>query len=395
MLRVQALSVSPKEIERLTLMKTVMRHRHLCVIAVAVIMCQAALGAESGAATVRPHHTLRLTLNEFSILNVSEMDGLMKYGGSGDFQLRMAKEGNEVIWIVTIDNPRLAELLPVFVAEKTVKLLQSLDVQNISPDQKIALEAVKSLTQKLEFAQKNPSWDSIRLAGSVEKTEKGLFLKTEDETVQLTGSQLGAIGQQAGKSIIAEGMVKLPGELEVSRYIEKRENTLEIFVMSLCPFGKAATSSLVEHLAQTQFSPVPSLEIHYLFYKQEKDGKATFTSLHGEEEILENLVQIVIRDSFPEFYIAYLLHRAEDGKSSWTEVVRKVGGSEADAQNIANRIKGERDVLIRKEYDYAASRYGITDKSPSFVWEGEPVSNLRKIPAFRNFDLASKGACAH
>src|SRR5690242_15372152 len=57
-----------------------------------------------------PHYVLRLNLNEFSILNVSEMDGLLKYGGSGDLRLRMAKEENSVVWTLTIESPRLMEL---------------------------------------------------------------------------------------------------------------------------------------------------------------------------------------------------------------------------------------------------------------------------------------------
>ena len=69
--------------------------------------------------------------HEFSILNVSEMDGLSKYGGSGDFQLKMAKEGSYVVWNVTVDNPRMMELLGIFVGEKTMKLVQSLDPNNL------------------------------------------------------------------------------------------------------------------------------------------------------------------------------------------------------------------------------------------------------------------------
>ncbi len=62
-----------------------------------------------------PKFILRLNLNEFSILNVAEMDGLLKYGGSGEFKLNMAREGtNEVVWTVTVENPRLMELLGIF-----------------------------------------------------------------------------------------------------------------------------------------------------------------------------------------------------------------------------------------------------------------------------------------
>lgn len=341
-----------------------------------------------------PHYTLLLSLNEFSILNVSEMDGLLKYGGSGDFRLRMTKEGNEVMWTVTIDNPRLMELLGVFVGEKTIKLVQELDVEHLNPTHKIALGSIKSLTQKLEYARLNPTWETISLTGIAEKKQEGWTLRTEDEMVRLTGSKLAIFDKQVGKELIVEGVMKVAGELEVASIREKRLNTLEVFVMSLCPFAQSTTTKLFEHLAESKHMPVPNLEFHYLFYKQSKDGKGVFTSLHGEEEVIENLAQIVIRDSFPEFFMPYLLQRVVSGKSPWTEVAQKAGIKEADAQKIAQWIKDKRNTLIQKEYDYAVANYGITDGSPSFVWESKRVTNLRKIAAFRNYDQGAKGACS-
>ncbi len=93
-----------------------------------------------------PHYVLSLNLNEYAILNVSEMDGLQKYGGSGDFRLNMAKVGSNVVWNVTVDNPRLMELLGVFVGERTIKLVQSIKADALESDQRVALDCVKSLT---------------------------------------------------------------------------------------------------------------------------------------------------------------------------------------------------------------------------------------------------------
>src|ERR1017187_2749068 len=136
------------------------------------------------------HYVLNLTLNEFSILNVSEMDGLLKYGGSGDFNLSMAKEGSNVVWNVTVDNPRLMELLGIFVGEKTMKLVQSLDPNNLDPNQKLALEAIKSLSRKLEEAQKNPVWDSVKLSGTVSSEGTNWVLQGKEDKFNLVGDKL-------------------------------------------------------------------------------------------------------------------------------------------------------------------------------------------------------------
>src|ERR1035438_8758570 len=112
--------------------KMVFSTLRLLAAAIAIQAACLTLGAsESTPSFQKPHHVLKLTLNEYSVLNESEVDGLLKYGGSGDFQVTMAKEGNDVTWTVTIDNPRLMELLGIFVAEKTVKLVQGLDPNNI------------------------------------------------------------------------------------------------------------------------------------------------------------------------------------------------------------------------------------------------------------------------
>ena len=323
------------------------------------------------------------------------MDGLLKYGGSGDFRLRMVKEGNGVVWHITVDNPRLMELLGIFVGEKTMKLVQSLDPNNIDPNQKIALETVKTLSMKLEEVQKNPVWDSIKLSGVVVQKETNWLLKTKDESVKLTGDKLPELQDQNGRPIVADGFMKMPGEIEVTRFIEKRENTVELFVMSFCPFGQRAESSLLEYLAKADASPKPSLKVHYIFYKVEKDGKEEFASLHGEEETVENLAQIVMRDFHAEFFQAYLQLRAESGKTPWRKLAEKLGLGADDSAEIEQLITTRREEIIRKEYEYATGRYDIKDGSPTFVWESERVPDLEKIEAFKGLAALNGEACAN
>ena len=91
---------------------------------------------------------LKLGLNEFSILNVAEMDGLQKYGGSGNFQLKIAREGSDGVWNVTVDSPRLMELLGIFVGERTVKLVR-VSTRPMLTQTIDLLWAVKSLIQRV------------------------------------------------------------------------------------------------------------------------------------------------------------------------------------------------------------------------------------------------------
>jgi hypothetical protein len=341
------------------------------------------------------HYVLQLGLNEFSILNVSEMDGLQKYGGSGDFKLTMAREGSNVVWNVTVDNPRLMELLGIFVGEKTMKLVQSLDPNNLDPNQKLALEAIKSLSQKLEYAQNNPGWDSIKLPGMVVQQGTNWMFQTKDDTYKLVGAKLAETGTRNGKSIIADGFVKVPGEFELTSFIDKQTNTLELFVMSHCPYAQQAESKLIAFLSQTNLTSKPQLEVHYLFYKAQKDGKDVFGSPHGDDEVTEDLVQMAIRDIHPDHFLAYLRERVIHLDAAWKSLAEKAGLNAADITLMAKMTTDQRDSMVRGEYETMINRYGIVDASPSYFWEGEQVRDLNRVGVFKGLEQMKLETCSN
>ncbi|MCI0540800.1 MAG: hypothetical protein L0Z50_36840 [Verrucomicrobiales bacterium] len=342
-----------------------------------------------------PKFVFQLNLNEFSIFNVSEMDGLLKYGGSGEFRLKMAKELNEVVWTVTIDNARLMELLGIFLGEKTMKLVQTLDPDNLDANQKLALKAVKSLTQKIERAQKNPVWDGVMLSGYVMREKENWNIVSKDGLAKITGDRLGGLKNLEGKLVVASGFIKVKGQFEVTSFLEKRKDTLELFVMSYCPFGQRAETALYTFLDQSNSLPKPNVEVHYIFYKQKKGGQEVFASLHGEEELTENLVQIILRDRFPNVFEPYIRLRAVSGHLSWSNLANQVGLTMDNIAEIGKTLASERESLMQKEYDYATGRYGIYDGSPTYVWESERVTDIHKVEAFKGIATAGNEACSH
>jgi len=342
-----------------------------------------------------PHYKLRLTLNEFSILNVSEMDGIEKYGGSGDFKLTMTKEDSNVVWNITVDNTRLMELLGIFVGEKTVKLVQGLNANSIAPNEKVALEAIKSLTQKMEYAQKNPVWDSIELSGLVVQQGTNWIFQTKDDTFNLVGGKLADVRTRNGKPIIADGFVKVPGEFELTSFIDKQTNTLELFVMSHCPFAQQAESKLIAFLSQTNLASKPLLEVRYLFYKTHKDGKDVFGSPHGDDEVTEDLVQMAVRDIFPTQFLAYLRERVIRPDSPWKSLAEKAGLNAADIPLIDKMITDQHDSMMRGEYETMINRYGIVYASPSYFWEGEQVRDLKRLEVFKGMDQLKLETCSN
>jgi len=339
--------------------------------------------------TQDPRYELELNLNEFSVLNSSVVGGVKKYGGEAEFGLKMTKKGDEIVWTVTITNPKLIEVLGYWTAEKSAELVNSLDINNLDATSKLALATMKSLNEKVTYAQKNPLWVPVRLSGMVVEENGVLFIEGQEGKYQATGNHLEELEKRRGKRIIAVGYVKVKDQIEVNAFLDVKENTLELFVMSLCPFARMAEASILDFLDTYPGKSKPALEIRYIFYKKNEGENSVFSSMHGKEEIRENLVQIVIRDNYPQFYHNYLLKRVDDNDTPWDELAKATGMKDKDIKSIERTIAKERETLIQKEYDYITGTYQIYDGSPTYVWECEKVADITKVEAFEGLKFSS------
>ena len=336
-----------------------------------------------------PRYKLKLNLNEFSILNSSIIGGLNKYGGGAEFYLSMAKEGDEIIWTVTITNSKLIEVLGYWTAEKSAELVKAVDVDNLDAKSKLALATMKSLNEKVAYAQENPLYDPVRLSGFVLEEDGVLFIEGQQGKYQATGNHLEELEKRKGKRVIAVGHIKVKDQIDVAAFLDMKVNTLELFVMSLCPFSKKAEAFILDFLDSYPGKPKPSLEVHYIFYRRDDGDSVIYSSLHGEKEINENLIQMVIRDKYPNFYHDYLLERISNNNIQWVKLAKSVGMAKKDIQSIKRTIEAERRTLIQQEYDYVTGTYQIYDGSPTYVWECERVADIRQVEAFEGLKLSS------
>jgi hypothetical protein len=332
---------------------------------------------------------MKLNLNEFSILNSAIVDGLKKYGGNINMSLNMAKENEEIFWTLTTDNQRVFQAVSYYLAEKSSDLIRNINVDHLDANGKIALKAMKSLSLKAEDARENPVWDPVKVSGVVSEEKENWYITGKTGKYQITGKMLSEIQKVRGKAVVAAGVVKTEGQFELAGFIEKRANTLELFVMSHCPFGQKAVSSMLNHLLNHSNESKPRLEIRYIFYKKNENGKEMFTALHGEKEIQENLVQMIIRDRYPRAFNDYLLMRASDMQSPWEKLASGSGLGEKKIRLIARTIETDREKLIREEYEYAVNTYQISDGSPTYVWESEIVTDISTIEPFKEINSAN------
>lgn len=332
-----------------------------------------------------PSFSLRFTLPEFSFLHSAAVVGVNRYGGEADFRVKLIKEGEELFTDVTLADQRLLDVWALWMAERTSSVVGDSDLAALSAESRVALALAKSVNAKLTEARQRPQYAELTIAGTVKSVDKRFFLDTPKGGFELMGPVAPNVAALVGRSIRATGSHRLPGGFELARFVERHVNTLEVFTMSQCPFGKRALASLIDRVRSEPSAP--RLDVHYIFYRLDgaPAGSPQYTSLHGDAEIEEDLVQIVVRDTYPDRFQGYIVERS-GSDAPWAEVLRKAGLGAAEEAYVRERITNERETLIAAEYAYVFGVHGIRDGSPTFVWESERIDDLNTLPWLRGLD---------
>ncbi|MHB0996007.1 MAG: hypothetical protein ACYC2I_06535 [Elusimicrobiales bacterium] len=177
-----------------------------------------------------------------------------------------------------------------------------------------------------------------------------------------------------------------------SRAVKK--DTLELFVMSQCPYGVAAENALLEAGRKDLLPAGLKVETHYIGEAVVKStGGWEFSSLHGQPEWEENARQLYIAAKFPDRFDAYLLERNKDVKSGDWKKAAEAAGVPVDAVT-AGEEEGKR--LLAADFA-ATSELGISS-SPSFILDGKRLvsglGELARQPGFEKVPLSAQPAGA-
>jgi len=87
---------------------------------------------------------------------------------------------------------------------------------------------------------------------------------------------------------------------------EEKDQNLQVFVMSDCPYGRLAIKALKE--VADNF-PSMKYEVHYIA-TETGDG---FSSLHGQYEVDENIIQLCVEENSPDAWMDYIYCRSDKG----------------------------------------------------------------------------------
>ena len=116
-------------------------------------------------------------------------------------------------------------------------------------------------------------------------------------------------------------------ELLASRIARMGKPTLELFVMSYCPFGVQAEQKIIPIVKR--FGDKIDFKLRFIAREKESPSPqdiTPFTSLHGYPEVAENIRQLLIAQEFPDQYLDYILCRGNQKlDKNWEACAEKLG----------------------------------------------------------------------
>ena len=156
-------------------------------------------------------------------------------------------------------------------------------------------------------------------------------------------------------------------ELLASRTARRGKPTLELFVMSYCPFGVQAEEKLIPIVKE--FGNKINFKLQFIAQEKEEPSLqdiTPFVSLHGYPEVAENIRQLLIAREYPDQYLDYILCRGKKLDKSWEACAEKLNIDVARIQRLFDSPEAEQ--LFRENIKRAAE-LGVR-ASPTILVDG-------------------------
>lgn len=171
----------------------------------------------------------------------------------------------------------------------------------------------------------------------------------------LTLVKQGTIDKKEGYFFIPQNRLPPTKLFLINR--QNEPNRLDLFVMSQCPYGKEAERVLIEYIRANNLKI--DLRLHYIVTFR----KFGIDSLHGPEEIQENVWQLLMQKYYPDKFFDYLLKR--NAGRSFYEVTKEL---EVDVQKLAAQSAEGIKLL---EADFAITRELNIRSSPTIIYQNQ------------------------
>ena len=193
--------------------------------------------------------------------------------------------------------------------------------------------SISSTTANVQSGAVTPSRYGINTAGTAPAINRSVGLNTSK---CLNTSSLTNQGTSIVTPVLYQEIVQ---KLKTSPTVK-----LDLYVMSQCPFAVMAEEAVAKLLQE--FGNRIELKLSFIAEEKVLSGKNTIISMHGNQEVAEDLRQLVIARDYPDKLMAYLTARAGNYQNdNWQLAANKAGISTA-AVGI-NAAKPESQQLLR------------------------------------------------
>jgi len=135
----------------------------------------------------------------------------------------------------------------------------------------------------------------------------------------------------------------------------EKKNDIQVFIMSDCPYGRQAIEALKPVVEN--FGDAITWDVHYI--ANEQDGK--FSSLHGQYEVDEDIVQLCVKEYSPDELLDYLFCRSTNGIKGidWHTCVKDSGISSVAVKTIEKCVNGSKGMELLSNDIMMAEALGV------------------------------------
>lgn len=164
----------------------------------------------------------------------------------------------------------------------------------------------------------------------------------------------------------------------------KDKVSVQLFVMSDCPYGKTAENAIIHTLKALK----DYVNFELKFVVSYKNGK--LQSLHGQKEVEKNSVQICVGAIKPDKQLDFIVEWNQNSTESWQNIAKKFGINPQEVQDCVDSGYGIDAQVSDAELCEKLGVYG----SPTLFIDGSKYNGKRSSKDF--FDaiceaLAKKG----
>ena len=152
--------------------------------------------------------------------------------------------------------------------------------------------------------------------------------------------------------------------------------TLDMYIMSQCPYGVQAEDGAIPAVKKL----IDSVDYNIYFIAND-NGDGTFSSLHGQPEVDENMRQICIMEKYPELFLDYLTCLNKNYRNAGTAWKSCAENSSIGTAEIEECQTGDEGKALFSESIAQAKSVGATG-SPTIYLNGELYKKGRDTLSF-------------